>query len=124
MPKEISRITLIDDEPSVLFALTLLLEALGFTVVAFSDPTLAVTHLSAEDPADVCLCDLRMPKLNGLQVLETVKGRHPSLPFVLMSAHANDEELRRARTLGVDGTLSKPFTPDELQDLIGALQQA
>lgn len=122
-PSRPYRIILIEDESSVLSALSLLLEAMGFAVRGFSDPTEAVAYLSlSEDPADICLCDLRMPKLGGLQVLEAVRTRHPHLPFVLMSAHAKDEELRRAMSLGIQGTLSKPFAPDELQAIIGQIR--
>jgi DNA-binding NtrC family response regulator len=117
------RIILIEDESSVLSALSLLLDAMGFEVRGYSDPTEAVAYMELEDdPADLCLCDLRMPKLGGLQVLEKVRARHPMLPFVLMSAHAKDEELRQALSLGIQGTLSKPFAPDELQALIGQIR--
>ena len=115
------RITLIDDESSVLFALKLLLEAFGFVVSEFSDPEAAVAHLRTQDPADICLCDLRMPKLTGLQVLRLCKEANPKVKFVLMSAHASDEELKQARLLGVDATLTKPFTPEELQALVRSL---
>jgi len=117
------RITLIDDEPSVLFALKLLLEALGFAITDFSDPEAALTHLGTPNVADVCLCDLRMPKRNGLQVLEAAKGIDSGLPFILMSAHASDSELQKARTLGADAVLTKPFTPDDLQAALAAVRR-
>ena len=117
------RITLIDDEPSVLFALKLLLEALGFAISDFSDSELALAHLSTPDVADVCLCDLRMPKRNGLQVLEEVKKRAPQVPFILMSAHATDAELQKAKLLGANGVLTKPFTPDDLQAALASVRK-
>jgi CheY-like chemotaxis protein len=116
------RITLIDDEPSVLFALKLLLEALGFAISDFSDSELALAHLSTPDVADVCLCDLRMPKRNGLQVLEEVKKKAPQVPFILMSAHASDAELQKAKILGANGVLTKPFTPDDLQAALASVR--
>ena len=126
-PKEVSskvRITLIDDEPSVLFALKLLLEALGFSISDFSDSELAIAHLASPDVADVCLCDLRMPKRNGLQVLEEVKKIAPTLPFILMSAHASDTELQKAKVLGANGVLTKPFTPDDLQAALVSVRKS
>jgi CheY-like chemotaxis protein len=116
------RIALIDDEPSVLFALKLLLEALGVAIADFSAPEQALKHLSTPDVADVCLCDLRMPKRNGLQVLEEVKKLFPQLPFILMSAHASDAELQKARMLGANGVLTKPFTPDDLQAVLASVR--
>jgi CheY-like chemotaxis protein len=112
---------LVDDEPSVLFALKLLLEALGFAVTDFARPEDCILHLQTPSPGDVCICDLRMPGLNGFQVLSESKRLRPEVKFVLMSAHATEEELKRARSLGVDGILTKPFTPDELQLLLAQI---
>ncbi|MBX7143794.1 MAG: response regulator [Oligoflexia bacterium] len=119
--EKIEHIVLIDDEPSVVFALKLLLQALGYKVQDFSNPQAAVEWFKDNIPADVCLCDLKMPGLNGLQVLDATKRLRPELPFVLMSAHATGEEIEQALSLGASGFLSKPFTPEELQQLLADL---
>ncbi|MBN8549260.1 MAG: response regulator [Deltaproteobacteria bacterium] len=117
-PSTIQEIVLVDDEPSVLFALKLLLQALGFSVQDFNGPLEAIQYFASSSRIDLCLCDLKMPKMNGLGVLEEVRKHRPSLPFVLMSAHASTEEIDRAQELGATGFLSKPFTPEDLKQLV------
>lgn len=124
MPAPIQQILLIDDEPSVVLALTLLLRAIGFKVADFSDPYAAIQYAQAGGQADLCICDLRMPNLNGLAVLEQIRKVRPELPFVLMSAHATDDEVEKANELGSQGFLSKPFTPEDLKALIAGLEKA
>ena len=109
---------LLDDEISVLFALKLLLGALGFQVEGFSSPREALSFCSRDSTTELCICDLRMPEMTGLEVLAELKTLRPNLPVVLMSAHASDDEVSRAKALGANGFLSKPFTPDDLHLLI------
>ena len=119
----IKEIVLLDDEASVLFALKLLLEALGFCVHDFSDPNLALEYVGSDKIADLFLCDLKMPKMNGLEVLKRVRELAPQLAFVLMSAHAGRDEIDAAQALGAAGFLAKPFTPDQLRQMVAELSQ-
>ncbi len=116
-------IALIDDEPSVLFALKLLLEALGYTVYDFNAPGEGIAFLQGATPVDLCLCDLKMPDTSGLGVLEATRKVRPTLPFVLMSGHATTEEVDRSKELGATGFLSKPFTPEELRQVVEAIEK-
>lgn len=120
----IKEIVLLDDEGSVLFALKLLLEALGFNVHDFQDPDAALAYVSSGKIADLFLCDLKMPKMNGLEVLKLVRESAPSLAFVLMSAHAGRDEIDSAQALGAAGFLAKPFTPDQLKQMVAELSPA
>ena len=113
-----ARILLIDDEKTVLFALKLLLQALGYVVIDFSEPEAAIAFAQTNRDYDVCICDLRMYTLNGLEVLEAMRKIEGSPPFVLMSAHATDDETDAAKDLGAAAFISKPFTPEELNELI------
>jgi CheY-like chemotaxis protein len=123
-------ILLLDDEKSVLFALKLLLEALKFGVIDFSVPHEAVEFLrtldssSADGRPDLFICDLKMPKMNGLEVLEASRRLAPALPFVLMSAHANQDEVDKAISLGASSFLAKPFSPAQLEELVRSLPLA
>lgn len=120
----ISHVLLIDDESSVLLALKLVLEAIGFKVKDFSSPLEALNFLANGGRCDLCICDLRMPKMNGLAVLtEAIKIR-PDLNFLLMSAHAQKDEAQQARNLGAKGFLSKPFTPDQLKKMVAEIPAA
>ena len=111
-------IVLIDDEPSVLLALKLLLAAFGYEVREFAQSQAAVTYLTDGGACDLVLSDLRMPDPDGMGVLEMVKATRPTLPFVLISGHATTEDIKRAEQLGVDAFLGKPFSPEQLQKLL------
>lgn len=112
-------VLLVDDEESVLFALRLLLEALGYRVTWFSRGQEAINAISNGLEVDMVLCDLKMPELSGLQVLAELKRVRPELSMALMSAHATDDEVNQAQAIGIKGFLGKPFTAEELQTLIG-----
>ena len=120
---KIKSIILIDDETSVLFALKLLLGALGFEVKDYSDPVLASDSFAADTTSQLILCDLRMPKIDGLGVLGKARELRPDIPFVLMSAHAGHDEINKAKKMGAFGFLAKPFTPDQLRELIAKVEE-
>ncbi len=118
----IENILLIDDESSVLFALKLLLGALGYSVSDFTDPEAALCSLKDNPSIQLILCDLRMPKMTGLHVLEQATAQFPHVPFILMSAHAVSDEVQKAYRLGAKGFLAKPFTPDQLKETLSKIQ--
>lgn len=114
----LAEILLVDDEPSVLLALKLLLEALGYAVRDFVSAPDAIEFLKNGGSCDLFICDLKMPKMNGINALRESKKVKPEVPFVLMSAHANNEEVRLAKELGASGFLAKPFSPEQLHQVV------
>jgi CheY-like chemotaxis protein len=98
---------------------TLLLQALHWTVVPFSTPQEVVDYLKHNPAPDVILSDLRMPAMSGIELLASVRDLTISVPFVLMSGHATAEEASQARGLGLSSFLPKPFTPVQLQAALG-----
>ena len=117
-------VILVDDEPGVLNALKLLLSALGFTVSDFIDPRAALTYLKNDGAGAIIVSDLRMPHLDGIEFLKSIVTAGITLPFVLMSAHATEEDVKRATVAGAKGFLSKPFTPDQFRSVVMPLIQA
>jgi DNA-binding NtrC family response regulator len=114
-------IILVDDEPGVLNALKLLLSALGFNVSDFIDPRTALEYLKNGGTGDVIVSDLRMPHLDGIEFLTSLGHEGITVPFVLMSAHATAEDIKRATDAGSRGFLSKPFTPDQFRAIVQPL---
>lgn len=117
-PNSLTKIMLIDDEHSVLFALRLLLEALKFDVLPYSSGQEAIESLVQGAKPDYIICDLRMPDLGGIEVLTLAKSHAPSIPRILMSAHATSEEIEAAQSIGLHGFLGKPFTVEELKQVL------
>ena len=117
-PAQKKLVVLIDDEPSVLTALKLLMTAIGFNVREFLKPLEAVAYLKGGGACDIIFCDLRMPELDGIGVLKEVKASRPELGFVLISGHATSEDVEHAKRLGVSAFLGKPFTPQQLKEMV------
>jgi two-component system, NtrC family, nitrogen regulation response regulator NtrX len=118
---EKKKVLLIDDESSVLFALKLLLQALGYEVADFAIALQGLEYLRQGNTADILICDLRMNPVNGFQVLEEAKKIRPELPFILMSGHALEEEIEKAKSMGSSGFLAKPFRPEEFKSLMNEI---
>jgi DNA-binding NtrC family response regulator len=117
------RLAIVDDEPALLTSLG---NYLGreFAVNTFADPREAVSYLSAENAADVVLCDIMMPHLSGKAVFEAVVAHSPGLAdrFVFMSGGVTRDELRSFIASLPNVLLDKPFEMAELATVIRQAQ--
>jgi EAL domain-containing protein (putative c-di-GMP-specific phosphodiesterase class I)/FixJ family two-component response regulator len=112
-----SRILVIDDEPANLSLLDELLRIDGFTDVrTTTEPAEAVAAVAMEQ-VDLVVADLRMPGVEGLDLLREIQGRTARsdyLPVLVLTAHANAAMKREALATGAHDFLVKPFDADEL----------
>ncbi len=116
------RVMFVDDEEGVRQSFDRLLSGRGFAVSTVEDGDRAVSLLR-EEPAEVIVSDLRMPGLDGLQLLQWVHERQPQTRFILLTGYGNAEVERKARALGVYEYLNKPISPDALSLVITAAMQ-
>lgn len=112
------KVLLVDDEPGVLKALSLILKAARCEVLPFSSPVEVADYLRKGDHPDVIVSDLRMPGLNGIELLQSVRASGCSTPFVLMSGHASSEDVASAKAESLTAFLGKPFNPQELLSVL------
>ncbi len=98
------------------------LNASGFTVRVAADATEAIKTI-LEDLPDLILSDVNMPYLDGLELLQALKGDEltAKVPVVLLTGRNDDETYIRATQLGAAGYVTKPVKLDEL---LGALKRA
>jgi DNA-binding NtrC family response regulator len=108
------RVLLVDDDPSVLFALSEVLSSRGHDVITTSSGAEALTRLEGTDSVGVVVTDLSMPAMTGLELLEQVKGRDDTLPVVVITAHGSERAAVDAMKRGAYDYLSKPFDNDEV----------
>ena len=106
-----------EDEANMRRVLCALLERDGFRTIAASDGAAAL-ELLAREPVDAILTDLRMPKLNGLELLEQVRRRHPEIPVVMLTAHGTVGSAVEALKQGAFDYLTKPFDPDDVRQVM------
>lgn len=108
------RLLLVDDDPAILDICRRVLETEGFTVVQAKRGEDALAKLQAE-PFDLLLTDIRLPGLDGLEMVRRLRESAPELPVVTMTGYSNMEMAIQALSFGVDGFLVKPFTLDTLR---------
>src|SRR5512139_379129 len=113
MSNERTRILVVDDEEIVRESLGGWLEKDGYTVACCSDGPSALDKIKA-DRWSIMIVDLKMPGMDGLQVLEEAKKLQPALAVVIMTAYATVDTAVAAMKAGAYDYLVKPFDPEEL----------
>ena len=108
-----ARVLVVDDDPAVREMLVLLLARAGYEVDEAQSGEQALERL-AERPVDVVLCDVRMPGMGGLALVDALAERAPDLTVVVMSAFGSVELALDAMRRGAYDYLEKPFRPDEV----------
>ena len=108
-----SRILVIDDEKNYLMVMQALLMDAGYEVTALNDPEMAL-HFLEESEVDVVITDMKMPKLSGKEVLQSVKKSWPNLPVLIMTAFGSIESAVEAMRYGAFDYITKPFANDEM----------
>ena len=106
------RVLVVDDEPQLLRALRINLNARGFAVTTAATGAAALTAAARENPHVVVL-DLGLPDIDGLTVLEGLRG-WTTVPVIVLSARTDAADKVVALDSGADDYLIKPFSPREL----------
>jgi DNA-binding response OmpR family regulator len=115
-----ARILIVDDEPNVRLLFRTALETDGYIVSEAEDGPAALADLSG-DGADLVLLDLRMPGLDGLEVLRRLREAGHDVPVVIVTAHGRIPDVVAAMKLGAVDFLPKPVTPARLRAVVGRL---
>jgi len=117
MNRERTRILIVDDEEIVRESLSGWLEKDGYTVSSAQDGPSAIARVNAERWS-ILLVDMKMPGMDGLQVLEQAKKIQPDAAVVIMTAYATVDTAVAAMKLGAYDYLVKPFDPEEMSLMI------
>lgn len=113
------RILIADDDPQILRALRITLAAKGYEVVTAADGAEAISAAVDHRP-DIVMVDLGMPQLDGVQVIEAIRG-WSSAPILVVSGRTGAADKVEALDAGADDYVTKPFSIDELLARIRAL---
>jgi two-component system KDP operon response regulator KdpE len=116
----VTRVLIVDDEPSLLRALVLSLTNSGFEVGTAGDATTALA-LAAQRAPDLLLLDLGLPDRDGLDVIQKLRQDDPTLPIVVLSARSGSHDKVLALDLGAIDYVTKPF---DMSELIARLRAA
>ncbi len=106
-------IILIDDEEALRNAVKRILQGEGYHVETAANGTDGISLATAKD-FDLAVIDLKMPDINGIEVLREIRKKRPYTICFIATAYASYETAIEATKLGADGYILKPFSPEEL----------
>jgi DNA-binding NtrC family response regulator len=109
--RRVSRILIVDDDPSFLLTLKEAIEARGYDVLAVASGSTALATL---DGIDVVVTDYAMPEMDGCMLLERLLAIDSTLPVIMVTAHGSESLAVRALKQGAYDYMSKPFNTEEL----------
>lgn len=112
-----SNLLIVDDEQSYRQLLTLVFQGDGHDIRTASNGREALQMLE-KSPADIIISDVKMPDMDGIEMLRAVRETQPDLGVILMTAFASVETAREAFKLGADDFIQKPFDVEELKLIV------
>jgi two-component system, OmpR family, response regulator MtrA len=111
-----------DDDADILSLVRAVLERAGNEVISVGDGAQALASVTERKP-DLAVLDISMPEVDGLEVLRRLRADSATseLPVVLLSARAQEADVKRGFELGASAYVKKPFSPRELADRVAEL---
>jgi len=107
------KILVVDDENIVLESCQAILEVEGFEVILVPSADKAIEEMK-NDNFTLLLIDVKMPKHDGMYLMEKIKEQWPGIPIIVMSGYYTTETIKEAFEMGAAKFIAKPFEPDEL----------
>jgi two-component system response regulator HydG len=116
-PRDVARVLVVEDDVEMLDLVREHLEAEGYTVVPLARGALAVARLRQET-FDIVLTDLRMPDVDGMEVLQVARDTQRDVPVILLTAFGSIETAIQAIRQGAYDYITKPFALEEISLLL------
>jgi len=106
-------ILIVDDEPVMRNLLKKILAREGYHVLTVSGGQAALKCLN-ESPVDIVISDMKMPAMDGFELLKNIKAEHPTIGVIIMTAYGDTYTVKDALLLGADEYITKPFKSYEI----------
>ena len=117
MINESKKILIIDDGEGIRESLKLILGDY-YDLILTDSGEQALESLEQNNEIGLVLLDIKMPKVNGLEVLKLIKDNHPDLKVIIVSGYRSVETAAEATNLGAAGYMTKPFKSDEILETV------
>ncbi len=114
------RVLLIEDTAVLRRLIEVAVARSGVELVCRADGRSGLDAVFVEEP-DLVLLDIGVPEMDGWQVIEAIRSVGPEPPILVVTAHGSREDEARARALGADDFIAKPFRPDVLVEAMEQL---
>jgi DNA-binding response OmpR family regulator len=114
-----ARILVVDDEPDILELARVILKSKGYEVITANDGQEALEKVSVSKP-DLIILDILMPRMNGFEVCKKLKSDQEtaSIPILMFTVLGRDKDREQGLKAGADDYLVKPFSAEELINII------
>ena len=109
-------VLVVDDSSTVRQQVSLALSQAGFAILEAADGAEGLAAVNSKAAIDMVVCDVNMPVLNGLEMVEKIKSRpeHRALPILMLTTEGQPSLIKRAKTAGAVGWIVKPFDANQL----------
>src|SRR6185437_3397800 len=114
------KILVIDDDRDICLLLNRFLSRRGYEVIEMFTGKKALTWLDANKP-DLIMCDYRLGDMDAMEVLSSIKNRHPEMPVIIITGYSDMRTAVKVMKMGAYDYITKPLLPDEI---IHTIQQA
>jgi len=116
------KVALVDDEPNILLSLEFLIKRAGYDVQTATDGDAGLELIESWQP-DLLLLDVNMPKRDGFEVCQTLRGNpdFENLKIIMLTAKGREVEREKGLAIGADDYVTKPFSTQEIIDKVKAL---
>ena len=118
----LGRILVVDDEPAIRQSVRLTLTKAGYDIVEAEDGEKAIQAIrSGDNPllVDTIICDLQMPKVNGMEAVAFFRQQFPGVPVLVLTGHPSVSSASELFKKGITDYLSKPIEPAKLVEVVG-----
>ena len=115
----VNSIALVDDDKNILQSLSVALEAEGFAVRTYNDGAEALKAMTAQ-PVDLAILDIKMPRMDGMELLATLR-KQSAMPVIFLTSKDDEVDEVLGLRMGADDYIKKPFSQRLLVERIRAL---
>jgi two-component system, chemotaxis family, chemotaxis protein CheY len=118
----LGRVLIVDDEENVRKLVRITLSKAGYDVIEAEDGEKGIAAVrSGDNPLvlDTIICDLKMPKINGMEAIAFFRSQFPSVPVIVLTGHPSVEGASTLFKQGVVDYLVKPVEPQKLIEAVG-----
>jgi two-component system chemotaxis response regulator CheY len=120
------KVLVVDDSATVRQEVAAVLSPLGFQVLQAEDGMVGAEVIQGHPDIALVICDVNMPRLNGIEMLSLVKSRpeHANLPILMLTSEGQPSLIKQAKALGAKGWIVKPFNPAHLAAAVQKLSSS
>jgi DNA-binding NtrC family response regulator len=110
-------ILIVDDDKLTRWSVSKILGSAGYRTCEAGSLAEGASAVERQQP-NLILLDIRLPDGDGFSLLKAIQASYPDLPVIMMTAHPSQDTVLAAESLGASGHLSKPCTPEKLQEAV------